>query len=281
MISIIIPAHNERSVIARTLEAITHRSQPGELEVLVVCNGCTDDTATVARHFGPPVRVLETDVANKSQALNLGDESARSFPRVYIDADVVITIEAIRYLVNRLEKGDVLAVAPTPTFDFTGCSFPVRACFDIRSRLPSARQGIGGSGVYALSERGRARFDKFPMVTADDGYVRIQFCTKERETLPSVHSVVFPARTVRCLISQKARAHYGSMELMAMFPRLWLPNRGEANYKSVVKLFKDPRLWLKLAIYCFVTVMAKRRAKVLFLNNNPTWQRDNTSRNIA
>src|ERR1700739_295220 len=87
MISIVIPARNESAVIARTLRAITTDALPDELDVIVVCNGCTDDTATIARGFGTAARVIETAVGNKTHALNLGDQSARSFPRIYVDAD--------------------------------------------------------------------------------------------------------------------------------------------------------------------------------------------------
>src|ERR1700677_4126612 len=125
MISVIIPAHNESSVIARTLRAMTEGAAPRELEVIVVCNGCDDDTAAVARGFSPSVRVIETKIASKAQALNLGDQAACGFPRVYSDADVVITIDAIRILARRLERGDVFVVAPPPSFDLAGCSWPV------------------------------------------------------------------------------------------------------------------------------------------------------------
>ncbi len=138
MISIIIPAHNESSVIARTLKAMTEGANPGEIDVIVVGNGCTDKAATIARGFGQPVRVLETEIESKTHALNLGDEVACAFPRIYADADVVITIDAIRSLASRLGQGDVLAVAPTPNIDLSGCSWLVRNLFDIRSRLPSA-----------------------------------------------------------------------------------------------------------------------------------------------
>jgi glycosyltransferase involved in cell wall biosynthesis len=281
MISVIIPAHNEASVIARTLKAITDGAQPGELEVIVVCNGCTDDTADVARRFGSPsaatVRVIETHIASKTHALNLGDEAAHSFPRVYADADIVIAVDAIRRLARRLESGDVLAVAPTPAFDLSECSWPVRACYEIRSLLPSAREGIGGSGVYALSETGRSRFREFPAVTADDGFVRIQFQPEERETVRSARSTVFPPRTIKDLIATKTRAHYGSFELASLFPQLW-QNRGASNNKSLVRLFRDPRLWFKLAIYCLVTVISKRRAQSHLRVGAQGWERDNTSR---
>lgn len=282
MISVIIPAHDEGSVIGRTLKALTNGAAPGELDVIVVCNGCTDDTAAVARSFGVPVRVIETDTASKAHALNLGDRAAYGFPRIYADGDVVVTLEAIRTLARRLDQGGgVLAVAPTPKFDLTGCSWPVRACFDIRSLLPSAQEGIGGSGVYALSAAGRARFHEFPNVTADDGYVRIQFQPEERETLRSAHSMVFPPRTIRRLIATKTRAHYGSYELKSRFPGAWQNRRGESNHASLLRLFRNPLLWPKLAVYCLVTALAKHHAQERIRGSAVGWERDKTSRATA
>ena len=277
MISVVIPAHNERAVIARTLKAMTENAAPGELDVIVVCNGCTDDTASVARTFGSSVRVIETDVAGKTHALNLGDESTQIFPRVYVDADVIISCDALRILARRLERGDVLAVAPRAAVDLIGCSWLVRAFYQIRSLLPSANEGIGGSGVYALSEAGHRRFQKFPQVIADDGYVRIQFRPEERETLSSVNSIVFPPRTMKALIATKTRAHYGSFQLKEMFPQLW-ENRGVSNNDSLARLFKDPRHWFKLTAYCFITCVARYQARKRMRRRLLTWERDDTSR---
>src|SRR6185437_12473950 len=104
MISVVVPARNESSVIARTLQAMITGALTGEIEVVVVCNACTDDTARIARAFGAPVRVIETELGSKTHALNLGDQAASGFPRIYVDADVVVTIETIRALASRLEK---------------------------------------------------------------------------------------------------------------------------------------------------------------------------------
>ena len=41
MISIVIPAHNEANVIQRILSALTDGADDGELDIVVVCNGCT------------------------------------------------------------------------------------------------------------------------------------------------------------------------------------------------------------------------------------------------
>ncbi len=280
MLSIIIPAHNESAVIRRLLMAVTSGALPGELETIVVCNGCTDDTAGIARSFGYPVQVIETDRRGKSHALNIGDDAARGFPRFYIDADIVISLRQIRMLAARLDQGDVLAVAPRAEIELEGCSRFVRAFFEIRNLLPSAREGIGGSGVYAVSEKGRRRFGRFPTVTADDGYVRLQFGATERETLQTVHSRVFAPRKVRDLILTKTRAHYGTYELESRFPEL-LRNRGQRNHETLARLWRSPKLWPQLVVYIYVTAVARWRAVLLLRAKNMNWARDDTSRVAA
>lgn len=280
MISIIIPAHNESPVIARTLRALTNGASPGELDVVVVCNGCTDETAAIAREFGAPVRVIETALGNKIHALNLGDQAARSFPRIYLDADVVVTLSTVRALAERLEHGDVIAVAPRAHFELAGCSWAVRAFYDIRSRLPSFGEGIGGSGVYALSEVARRRIGVFPKLVADDTYVRIQFKPEERETLVSAKSVIFAPHTISNLISIETRADYGTFELARLYPELW-KNKGDSNRKTLIALFRKPFLWPGLAVYWFVRTTARRKARHSWATNSFVWERDNTSRGIS
>jgi glycosyltransferase involved in cell wall biosynthesis len=280
MISIVVPARNESRVIARTLQAMTAGAAPGEIDLVVVCNGCTDNTAGIARSFGAPVRVIETEMGSKTVALNLGDQAALGFPRIYTDADVIVSIETIRALACRLARGDVLAVAPRSCINLNGCSWGVCAYYDVRSRLPSAREGIGGSGVYALSDAGRRRFGEFPNITADDGYVRIQFKPEERETLASANSIVFAPRTIKDLILIRTRAYYGTYELARRFPDLW-SNRGESNHKSVASLLGSPSLWLKLLIYCYVNIAARYKATARLYTASFLWERDHTSRNAA
>jgi glycosyltransferase involved in cell wall biosynthesis len=280
MISIVVPARNEGLVIARTLTAMTAGAAPGEIDVIVVCNGCTDDTAGIARGFGPPVRVIETDVGSKTHALNLGDQTASTFPRIYADADVIISLDTIRALATCLGRGYVSAVAPRPRVNLSGCSWYVRAYYDIRSRLPSAREGIGGSGVYALSDAGRSRFGEFPSVTADDGYVRIQFKPEERETLIDANSDVFAPHTIKDLIRIRTRAYYGTMELARRYPDLW-KNSGARNHKTVAGLFRSPSLWPKLLIYCYVNIMARFKAMARLGTASFRWEQDNTSRNAV
>jgi hypothetical protein len=243
----------------------------------VVCNGCSDNTAEVARRFAPAVRVLETDVPSKTNALNLGDASARSFPRIYVDADVVISLEAIRALTERLMKGDVHVAAPSPAIDVRNCSKFVRAYYAVREQLPSARQGIGGSGVYALSAAGRARFGNFPDITADDAYVRLQFSSMERTTISNVKSVVYAPRTIRSLLATRTRIYYGIAELARRFPEM-RSNADASNNRTLIRLFKFPSMWPAIAAYVTINAIARCRAFSRSTRSSVGWVQDQTTR---
>src|ERR687885_433267 len=58
-VSIVIPAHNEEAVIAANLRRLLAGSAPGEFDVIVVANACSDGTAVAAKQVDG-VRVIET-----------------------------------------------------------------------------------------------------------------------------------------------------------------------------------------------------------------------------
>jgi glycosyltransferase involved in cell wall biosynthesis len=278
LISIIVPACNEAAVLERCLRALTAGAEPSELEVIVVCNGCTDDSAAIARQFGGPVRVIETPVGSKINALNLGDREAIGFPRFYADADVVLNLASIRAIAQKLQEGGVLAAAPRIQHDLSRCSWAVKAFYNIDRRTPSFREGIGGSGVYALSEVGRSRFSEFPQLTADDGFVRLTFKPGERCSVDGAESVVTPPSNLRGLIQIKTRSHFGSYELRNRYPELFA-NFGPGNKTVLSQLFRKPGIWPSLGVYLYVKARAKLSARRQVKQGKcGIWERDDTSR---
>ena len=140
MLTLIVPAHNESRVIGRLLDQLAAGTPHGELDIIVVANGCTDDTAAVAAAYGPPVRVLNVPVPSKRAALEAGDEAAKDFPRVYLDADVEIGADDIWMLARALDVPGILAAVPGRELDLTRSAWPVRWYYDIWQRLPGVRQ---------------------------------------------------------------------------------------------------------------------------------------------
>jgi len=167
--SIIIPAHNEQAVVARGIRALARDAGADSYQVIVVANGCSDDTAGVARRAWDRVEVVETDIPSKSNALNLGDVEATGFPRFYMDADIERSRDAISIMSARMIETGALAASPAMEMRFTDASWPVQVYYRGWQELPYVKEGMIGVGIYALSEEGRRRFGRFPSIIADDG----------------------------------------------------------------------------------------------------------------
>jgi glycosyltransferase involved in cell wall biosynthesis len=209
--SVVIPAHNEALVIGRCLDALLAGSEPGELEIVVVCNGCHDDTAAVARSAGAAVRVVELTAASKPAALRAGDDAASAFPRLYLDADVLLGAGAARRVLERLQAGAV-AARPPVRYDSSHSTTPVRSYYRARSRVPAVLGSLWGAGVYGLSRAGRNRFDTFPDVVADDLWLDRQFDRSEVEIVDCEPVVVAVPRTTRDLLRILRRVYRGKAE---------------------------------------------------------------------
>lgn len=223
--SIVIPAHNEGRVIGRLLDALlADTSVPGP-DIVVVCNGCTDDTARVAAGRGDRVRVVEIPTPSKHQALRVGDEHARGFPRLYVDADVVVGAADVRALVGALERNpELLAAAPGRDIPLAGCAWPVRAYYRVWQRLPAVREGLFGRGVIAVTEPGHERLAALPPLMADDLAASLAFGPGERRVVEAARVVVRPPRTWSDLIRRRVRAATSSAE----FERYQAARRAEA-----------------------------------------------------
>lgn len=276
--SVVIPAHDEELQIGRCLAALTQGAPDDALEIFVVCNGCSDQTAEVARSLGHRVHVLETPIASKSEALRIGDRAATLFPRFYVDADVLLPFESVRRVVDALRKGSALAAAPRLQVDLTGRSWLVRAYYEIWLMLPYHTDSMIGSGVYCLSERGRERFDEFPDLISDDGFVRLLFAPHERIAVESADFVISPPKTLRGIISVKTRSQKGAIQLRKAFPQLLVND--PRNYSPPLgKILKHPRRWPKALVYGIVTAIAKARGYWMNMTGDlGTWERDETSR---
>ncbi|MEV4108160.1 glycosyltransferase [Nonomuraea sp. NPDC049695] len=213
--SVVIPAHNEEAVIGAGLAALLGDSRPDEFDVVVVANACADATAAVARAAG--VRVIETPVGGKAHALRLGDAACRTFPRLYLDADVELSTASARALVAACGRPGVLGCAPVPVLDLAGAGWAARRVHKVHDRMVGPSRVLAGAGVYVLGEEGHAR--AFPVpddVLSDDGWVHASFADGERVAVPEATSIVRPARTVRAYLRRRVRVRLGNRQLAAL-----------------------------------------------------------------
>lgn len=281
MISVIVPAHNEAGVIGRLLTRLLAGAEPGELDVLVVANGCTDGTERVAASHGPGVRVLSSPDANKFRAMRLADTAAEGFPRFYVDADVELDTSSVRNLAAALAEPGVLAVAPERAWPVAGAPWTVSWYLDVWHRLPVVREGLFGRGVVGLSEEGFKRLRDLPEVMGDDLAASLAFTRSEQRVLPGATVVVHPPRSLRNLVRIRERALVSTEQLAqeGTFARAGAEARtSRADLTGIVR--SDPlRFAPKAAWFVFVTLWVRRRARRRLASGDfRTWQRDDSSR---
>jgi len=275
---VVVPAHDEEAVLGRLIGRLTGSARPGELDIVVVANGCADGTAGLARSFGPAVRVVETPLPGKRSALRLGDEAIDAFPRLYVDADVELGAEDVRRLCAALTEPGVLAAAPERRFDMRGCSWVVRWYYDVWTRLPEVREGLFGRGVLALSEAAHRRVAALPAVMADDLAVSLAFAPDERTVVREATALIRPPREWRDLLRRRVRAQVGTVEIEQ--DEVLPGATARTNVRDVLGIAgREPRMALRIALFLAVAVLARAGARRAVRSGDfTTWLRDESSR---
>jgi glycosyltransferase involved in cell wall biosynthesis len=90
-VSVIIPTHNRSGSLRRSLEALRCQTYPADrFEVVVVADGCDDDSAEVVRRFEAPFRlqVFEQPALGPAGARNAGVALASGEVFIFLDDDV-------------------------------------------------------------------------------------------------------------------------------------------------------------------------------------------------
>ncbi len=270
-------------MIGRLLGQLVAAVRPGELDVIVVANGCTDDTAEVAAAFGPPVRVVSIPVASKRAALAAGDEAATDFPRMYVDADVELGAEDVRALGDALRRPGTLAAGPRRVLALAGRPWLVRWYYDVWLRLPEVRGGLFGRGVIGLSEVGHARVAGLPPLLADDLAASLLFGPDERVIVPDARVVIHPPRTAGDLLRRRVRATMGVSQVEQAHadqaqgaPDATARTR-PADLLAIIGW--DPRMALRVAVFMTMAVLARLGARrAVRRRDYSTWHRDESSR---
>jgi glycosyltransferase involved in cell wall biosynthesis len=130
-VSVVIPCYNAARFLRETLaSALNQTCRP--LEVIVVDDGSTDDSAAIAESFGPPVRVMRQANQGESVARNVGIAAARGDYLQFLDADDLLDREAIR------RKAEALRDVPGGVAVSGGIWFETDPARPTRTFMPDA-----------------------------------------------------------------------------------------------------------------------------------------------
>ncbi|BAN01763.1 glycosyltransferase family 2 protein [Ilumatobacter coccineus] len=152
---VLVPAHDERAVIDRTIRAMRALDYPSaSFSIHVVADNCSDDTAAVARSAGATVHERTDPAARgKGPALNwLLGRVGPSDAVAIVDADTVVDPAFLTEMARALDAGaDVAQGRYDVLDDSTSPATAIRAAaLACRHHLrPLGRNELGGScGLY-------------------------------------------------------------------------------------------------------------------------------------
>jgi 1,2-diacylglycerol 3-beta-glucosyltransferase len=146
---VLVPAHNEESIIEQCVAALVSQDYPGDRTVVVIADNCSDRTVSVARDAGASV-LSRTDALarGKGHALNWGLECLKDGVEeivMFVDADCVASPNLCREVARAFSRPHVSVV---------------QARYDVSNPEASATSALRAAGFllkHVIQPRGRQR----------------------------------------------------------------------------------------------------------------------------
>lgn len=279
-LSVVVPAYNESAVIEHTLSYLLADGRLVSTEVLVICNGCSDDTASLVSAFTQSnidlltdrkltIEVVETEVASKTNAINIGIERASGEYIILLDADIHVSgATLISLMQNLIETGKDL-LSPSVSFDYEYASFWVREYYKVAS-TSSYNKRYRFSNVIAMSKVGVKCLGPLPEVIADDEYLRRQFKQEQVSICEELNFCFACPTNARDLLSILTRIQRGNYQLAQL---------GVKDHMEMEKVKVSAPSFSSFFIFSAFKLLSKLHALwQLKTGKAIVWEKDNSSR---
>ena len=103
-VSVIIPTFNSGKFLGKCLNSIRNQKYGGDVEVIVVDDGSTDNTVQIAREYG--CKVLKNPKRGRAEAKNEGIRHSKGDYLFFVDSDMELTPNIISECVRLLESNE-------------------------------------------------------------------------------------------------------------------------------------------------------------------------------
>lgn len=267
-VSVIIPAHNEGRYMAGCIRSILDVDYPKEkMELIVVDDGSTDDTAEIARSFEKQgVKVFTQKNAGKGAALNFGILKAHSELIATMDADSYLSKNTIKDMVRFFDDPEVMAASPAvkikksdsflkeiQRIEYLMILFSRR----ILSFMDSVPVTPGPLSMFRASVfKIVGGFDEKNLVEDQEIALRIQSHNFKIRSSVTADVYTEPPDNLKDLLKQRVRWQRGGMRNYMRYSTMIKPGYGDfgmyfipLNFASIIAFF----LLVGLSIYSLIS----------------------------
>jgi cellulose synthase/poly-beta-1,6-N-acetylglucosamine synthase-like glycosyltransferase len=273
-IFVVLCVRNEAGRIRTRLDNLCSLAWPASWQGLVVCDGCTDDTARIATEYGSPFQVIErAENQGKPSALNLAATLAPESLLVFCDARQSFAHDAIVELLAPFTDSNIgavsgsLEIAASESGGGQGMDLYWRLERKLREWEGQYDSVVGCTGaIYALrSHLYRPIPDDtllddvvIPMQVVEQGY-RVVFNPRARAFDPQTLDPIVESR-------RKRRTLAGNFQMLVRHPGWATPLRGRIWWQLIShKYLRLTVPWLLLMLMATTVYLSSYPLFALFL----------------
>jgi glycosyltransferase involved in cell wall biosynthesis len=121
LISVIVPTYNGMPYVVEAIDSILAQAYD-PVEVIVVDDGSTDDTASVVQVYGEAVRYYHQPNSGTSTARNQGVRLAHGEWLAFLDADDLWTINKLKMQTDLLHHNPTIDLVSGQVLEFSGAT---------------------------------------------------------------------------------------------------------------------------------------------------------------
>ena len=140
-VSVVIPIYNAEILLKRCLDSIFNQDFNGEIEILAIDDGSTDNSLEIVQRYPKPITILQQHNQGPAAARNVGIEAATGKYLAFLDADDYWDPNFLKHTVDFMETHEVVAVSVGQIHKITGKADRVMP------QLDDKKEDINSNGV--------------------------------------------------------------------------------------------------------------------------------------
>ena len=276
-VSVVIPAYNEESTIAKTLRSIIRTRYP-DFEVLVVDDGSKDKTLSIAKRFaGQKVKVLHKKNGGKASALNFGIRRAKGKIIFTMDADTTVDPGSMKKMVRFFKDPEVMSVTPAMVTEHPRTIVQRVQYTEYAMGLFLRKAFAALRSIYiapgAFSAYRKAFFDKYGLydehnITEDlEMGLRIQYLGFHTENCPEAPAYTAAPATFRELLLQRRRWYVGQVENLIRYRKIISRKFGDLGAFVIPTAMLSSLFTVMITIYLMYKIITTISDNFVFFQN--------------